>query len=494
MPEGEITSASDRQEAAATGPELFRPGVNCWRVARAERLAVIIDAQRHFSLLKQALERAEYSVMLIGWDFDARVRLEPDREDASEPDAVGAFLTHLADTRPHLHIHLLKWDLGVLFALRKGGTPLTVLRWLMHRRIHYRLDTKHPRLSTHHQKIVVIDDKLAFCGGIDITAERWDTRGHRDDNPHRVTPWGGDCDPWHDASIAVDGEAAKALGELARYRWATATGKKLAPPPPGDDTDIWPEDLPPDFRTIPVAIARTLPKYADRAEVREIERLYLDVIGQARSVIYMESQYFACRRIAEALAARLDEPEGPEIVVINPESADGWLEEVAMSTARTRLCRFLLKRPGHARFRIYYPVTPGGTPIYVHAKIMIVDDWFLRVGSSNLNNRSMGYDTECDVALTAESADERRRVVDIRDSLVAEHLNIPVGELRSAPEPSLIARIERFRAKGGLVPLDLPEQTDAEKDLADTELLDPEKPLRFRRNFGRWLRRSIKIR
>lgn len=492
MPEGEATSARMLQ-ADLAAESLFRPGENCWKVAQAGRLAVIIDAARYFSLLKQAILKAEHSIMLIGWDFDARVRLEPDREDASEPDAIGALLTHVAGRRPYLHIHLLKWDLGVLLALRQGGTPLTILRWLVSRRIHYRLDGKHPRLSTHHQKIVVIDDKLAFCGGIDITAERWDTRYHKDDNPHRLSPWGGNCDPWHDATVALDGAAARALGDLARDRWYCATGKKLEPPP-ADDSDIWPADLEPDFCQTEVAIARTLPKYEDRDEVREIEQLYLDAIARAQSVIYMESQYFASRRIAEALAARLDKADGPEIILINPESADGWLEEVAMSTARAQLCHFIHSESGSDRFRVYYPVTPGGTPIYVHAKIMIVDDWFLRVGSSNLNNRSMGFDTECDLAITARNGEERQRITRIRDGLVAEHLNLALEELAALPERSLIARIERLREGGGLVSYEPPPLTELEESIAENELLDPERPLNFRRGFRRWLRRSIKFR
>lgn len=492
MPQGEATSARMAQaEPRAEG--FFRPGGNCWKVARAARLGVIIDAARYFRILKQNILKAEHSIMLIGWDFDARVRLEPDREDTSAPDAIGALLTHVARRKPFLHIHILKWDLGVLLALRQGGAPLTFLRWLVNRRIHYRLDGKHPRAAAHHQKIVVIDDKIAFCGGIDITADRWDTRKHADDNCHRTSPSGSPCDPWHDATIAVDGAAARALGDLARARWHGATGHKLVAPP-DTDIDFWPADLAPDFREIDVAIARTLPDHEDQAEVREIEQLYLDAIAGARAVIYMESQYFASRRIADALAARLAEPDGPEVVVINPESADGWLEEAVMSSSRARLCHFIMNGPGGERFRLYYPTTPGGTPIYVHAKIMIVDDWFLRVGSSNLNNRSMGFDTECDLAIVARSADERQRIRCLRDDLLAEHLNIPPDQLSDAPEPSLIARIERLRARGGLVPYSPPPLSDLEETLADNDLLDPERPPRLRRGFRRWVRRNIKFR
>ena len=92
-----------------------------------------------------------------------------------------------------------------------------------------KLDGAHPPGASHHQKIVVIDDSLAFCGGIDMTGDRWDTREHRDDEPRRITPGGAPYAPWHDATTAIEGPAAAALGELARDRWRRAGGAALAP-------------------------------------------------------------------------------------------------------------------------------------------------------------------------------------------------------------------------------------------------------------------------
>ena len=195
------------------------------------------------------------------------------------------------------------------------------------------------------------------------------------------------------------GDVARALGELSRARWRWASGEELAPPK--DCPAIWPGSIEADFRGIHVGIARTIPEYGDREEAREIEQLYLDAIASANRVIYCESQYFASRRIAEAMGARLREKDGPEIIVVNPETADGYLEPMAMDSARYRLLKLISDADAHDRFRIYTPVTSEGAPIYVHAKITIVDDRLLRVGSSNFNNRSMGFDTECDLVIEA---------------------------------------------------------------------------------------------
>lgn len=474
---------------------LLQPGVTCWRVERADRLAVIIDAADYFAHLRDAILAAEYSVLMLGWDFDARVQLTPDQAD-DHPDHIGELLTYAVRRRPLLHIHLLKWDLGVIYTLGRGGTPFTILRWLMSRRIHYRLDHKHPPLATHHQKIVVIDDLLAFCGGIDITAGRWDTRRHLDRDVRRTTPSGSLCDPWHDATVAVDGDVARALGELARERWQRATGEILPAPPtasPKTRQQRWPQNLAPDFRHLEVAIARTIPQHEDQSEVREIEQLYLQAIARAERIIYIESQYFACRKIAEALAERVAERDGPEVIVINPESADGYLEEAAMSSARAKLMRLMHGADSRDRFRLYYPVTAERKPIYVHAKIMIIDDWLLRVGSSNLNNRSMGFDTECDLAFEAPTdsgREQRAAILALRNSLLAEHLGVTAADIVSAHEGenSLIKGIESLIGPGrSLVRLEPEKLSDMEETLAESDLLDPERPPDLRRRLRRWL-------
>ena len=289
--------------------------------------------------------------------------------------------------------------MGALKTLFRGTTIITLARWMLHKRIHTKLDGAHPTGASHHQKIVVIDDCFAFCGGIDMTADRWDTRDHKDADPCRIRPNGRPYDPWHDATTALEGPVAAALGELARDRWKCASGEELHPVE--GRSDCWPEQLPCQFTNAEIAISRTRPQMPELPEVREIERLVLDQIASAERHIYAESQYFASRLIAEAIARRLEEPDGPEIVLINPISADGWLEQVAMDTARARLYQALHRRDPKGRLRLYHPYTTKAVPIYVHAKIMVVDDHILRVGSSNFNNRSLGLDTECDVTINA---------------------------------------------------------------------------------------------
>lgn len=457
----------------------LQPGTNCWRIETAVRASVIIDAARYFEIARAAMVQARHRIMLIGWDFDARISFGDANADGG-PETVGDFILWLADRTPGLEIFILRWDIGAIKSLARGNTIIKLAQWMLHPRVEVRLDSAHPTASSHHQKIVVIDDGFAFCGGIDMTEGRWDTRQHRDDDPGRIGPSGKANMPWHDATSAVDGPAALALAELSRTRWQRAGGAALAPVVA--DTNCWPEALAVDFRNIRIGIARSAPEMPDWPATREIEQLTLDMIARARRSIYAESQYFASRRIAEALARRLDEPDGPDIVIINPRSADGWLEPIAMDSARARLYEALRHRDTHHRLRMFHPYTLGGSAIYIHAKILIIDDQLLKIGSSNFNNRSMRLDTESDIVIDVTQPGNQAcatKIAAIRDDLLAEHLGVKPADVTEmiSRQPSLIAAIDAMRAgHDRLRDYIVPDLKDVEKWLADNEVLDPEGP------------------
>lgn len=442
---------------------------------------MIVDAADYFRHVRSAMLMAQHSIMLIGWDFDGRITLDRDTAAAGDvPAKLTDFILWLADRRPDLQINILQWNFGAYKLIGHGHTLVAATRWALHKRITFKLDGAHPAGASHHQKIVIIDDALAVCGGIDMTADRWDTCGHLDDDPRRVRPNGKPYPPWHDITLMMDGAGAAAMGELARDRWVVAGGAAMpAARPPAD---IWPDGLEPDFRNIDIAISRTRAAHADVVEVREIEMLYLDMIASAQRHIYIENQYFASRKIAEAIAKRMAEPDPPEIVIVAPLEASGWLEQVAMDSARARLVHAILKVDHRQRFRMYHPVTAGGTAIYVHAKLMVVDDICLRIGSSNMNNRSLGIDSECDVLIDSRTASGNmvaQTIADIRSGLMAEHLGVTVETIRAevGASGSLIATIGKLRGQGRtLVPYSLPELSETEAKLADSALLDPEHP------------------
>ncbi|MDF3607127.1 phospholipase D-like domain-containing protein [Paracoccus sp. DMF-8] len=464
----------------------FAPDHNCWRIEKADRFAVIIDGADYFRALRESLLKARRLVTLIGWDFDFEIEMLPGESDAEGnapdgyPNQIGPFLDALVDQHEGLDIYLLKWSGGALIA--PGGVmPALQIKFLSPDQVHLAFDGRHPIGACHHQKIVVIDDSLAFCGGIDVTAGRWDTRDHLPGDPRRSRD-GEVAQAWHDATTVMTGSAAAALGELSRARWEHANDAPMDEEfKPGENR--WPDSVRPDFTDIDVAIARTEPPERDAPAVGEIEFLYLDSIRAARDVIYLESQYFAADSITRAIHARLQEPDGPEVVVINPDAAQNVIEDQAMHITRSRMLRDLAAADPYGRFVMLFPVDDDGDSIYVHAKISIIDDSFLRIGSSNIDRRSMGFDTECDVAVQATRSRDKGRILDIRNDLIAEHLGCDPREFARVlrREGSVIAAIRRLNRPAlgrGLRPVKPRRENLFGRFLADTRFSDP----RYRRS------------
>jgi phosphatidylserine/phosphatidylglycerophosphate/cardiolipin synthase-like enzyme len=458
---------------------LFREGVNCCAVARPGRVAVLVDGDAYFGAFVQAAQRAERSILILGWDFDSRMRLSCDGRPEG-PGELGDFLRSLVQRRRRLHVRVLDWDYPMLFAHERELPPLYGLGWKPPRRIHFRYDGTHPLGGSQHQKIVVIDDALAFLGGLDFTGRRWDTPEHRPDDPRRSAD-GRSYPPFHDVMAAVDGEGARVLAEVARRRWQHATGETLAPV--RATSDPWPETLTPDLADVTVGVACTAPPAVGRGAVREVEQLYLDSIARAERYLYIENQYFTARSVGDALAARLRAREGPEIVLVTRLLSHGWLEEMTMHVLRTRLIRELQDADRNGRFHVYYPHVQGlsdGTCIDVHSKLMVVDDEWLRIGSANLSNRSMGLDSECDLGVQANGERRNREAIRrLRDRLLAEHLGVSSDTVARSVEQAgtLQGAIEALHSESRtLEPLvDLTEWPEAV--VSAIAIADPERPV-----------------
>jgi phosphatidylserine/phosphatidylglycerophosphate/cardiolipin synthase-like enzyme/uncharacterized membrane protein YdjX (TVP38/TMEM64 family) len=480
-----LVKNQDNQTGSDLVSEFFQPGVNCWRTAKANRAAFLIDAADYFAAFRAAAEQARHSILIIGWDIDSRICLVKGQDESALPGQLGPFLNSLVKRRPRLDIRILVWDFAMIYALEREPVPLYKRQWRPYRHIDFKMDDTHPFGASHHQKIIVIDDALAFSGGIDLTRCRWDTSHHHADNPHRVDVNGKPYAPFHDVQMMVDGDMVVVLGELARARWQTATGQQLAPTGTGRH-DLWPKSVAVAMQDVELAVARTLPGdvATDMQTIQEVERLYQDAIGAAQHSIYMENQYLTSQSITKALIARLQEPDGPEIIIVLPRETDGWLEKTTMDVLRARQLKALRQTDPHQRLRIYYPALPdlpADSNLIVHGKVLIVDDWLARVGSANLSNRSMGLDTECDLAVAAnDRADIRDAICAFRNRLLGEHLGVKSAVVANAlaEQGSLIQAIEHLR--GGqrtLHELDgsVPEALD--KMVPEAALLDPEKPL-----------------
>ena len=465
---------------AANISSLFRPGLNCHRVARARRAALLIDGEAYFRAFAHAALRATSSIVLIGWDFHSQTRLHLNL--AGVPDLLGEFLHFLLRRNRRLQIFILAWDYPLVFGRGRERPLGSDGGWQPHSRIRFHYDSNCPFGAALHQKIVVIDGAVAFCGGIDLTNGRWDTSAHLPNDPKRtnigeIEPYG----PVHDTMLMVDSGAAHALLDVARRRWLVATRRAL--PVSASARDAWPDSVAAAFTDVEVGVARTMAAHeSSRTDaVVEVERLYLDMIASARRYIYIENQYFTARVLGDALAARLAEADGPEVIVVSRLSSNGWLEAPTMAALRVMLLRKLRAADVHGRFRAWFP-TVDGECCDVHSKLMMVDDQWLRVGSANFASRSMGLDTECDLVIAAGgSAAARAGMVGARNALLGEHLGVAAENLEKAIEAtgSLGAAVEYLAQDSGhtLRPFDAHEEPSTAVLALAEGVVDPEHPV-----------------
>lgn len=492
-PEGNEPSAdvmdvgrANREVKTDLDGDFFQPGRNCWQLAHADRVSFITESSDYFRFFAQACRQARKQILILGWDFDRKEPLFRDAGPDDLPWELGEYLTALVRRRRDLQIYLLSWDFNMIYAAERELAPALRLRLQAPPRFHFKLDGNHPVGASHHQKVVVVDDRVAFVGGIDLSRWRWDTKEHRPNDPRRIDPNGDPYPPFHDMMMLVEGEVAARLGDLARTRWKRTHGRRLQPPEIRQDTPSpWPSDASVQVRDVEVAIARTEPKYGGRAAVHEVHNLYQDAIQAARRFIYIENQYFTDRALMSALSDRLAEKGGPEVVLVLPEKTGGWLEQVTMDVLRYRVVDRLRRADRYGRLRIYYPHQPGlgEDCISVHAKLLIVDDRLVRIGSSNASSRSMGLDTECDLALAAADEEQAaaQAIRELRQDLLGEHLNVASERVAEAEADAggLIAAIESLRTEEGRSLRDLDPAYDPAADelLPDSSIVDPPEPL-----------------
>ncbi len=465
-------------------------GECCWKVERADRAAVLIDAASYFRAVRRAILQAQRSVCIIGWDLHSATRLVRDDERDAGDDAPGTLrevLERAVRDNPRLNIHILLWDWAVLYAGERELMPRINLDWRLPPSVHMELDGAVPIGASQHQKLVVIDDVLAFCGGLDLTVRRWDRRDHAVEEPERVDHEGAPYGPYHDAQVAVSGPAAGRLAEEARRRWQAATGESLPQAEPSADGATLP-DLPEAavvLQDVRAAIARTVPDTDAERAVTEVRDSLLAMIANASETIYIENQFVCADVIAHALAERLQQVPQLEVLIVTPGDHKGWLESRSMGAGRVRFVQQLQEAGVADRAPLMTPVRrgdDGDTAIFVHAKVMIVDGCVLRIGSANLNNRSMGFDSECDVIVLAENDAQRAAVAGVLHELLGEHLGAAPQRVAAAiAEHGLLGAVAALNdGERGLRPIEEnPDEATVGNDLYVT-VADPERPVCLR--------------
>lgn len=480
------------------GDTILREGETCWRKSRADAAAFLVDGADYFAAVKAAMLNARRSIWILAWTFDALTRMQPDKVERSgapeTADRLGLLLLRLAALNPALDVRVLCWNTPPVIAAPGGFAPQRAAAFFLGSKVKYRLDSSLPASACHHQKVLVIDGRLAFVSGGDLSTDRWDTCDHNDVDPRRRLPNLRRYPARHDVATMMEGPIARDCGQLFADRWERAGGGRLdVPDPDYSEESPWPAGVTPDLIGETIGLARTEPNWKTHALVQEGLRLHLTAIAAAKQLIYLENQYLTAPTIVEALCRRLGEEDGPEIVAIGPEASPSFFDRMTMDSARMAAIGKLSEADLYGRFHAYTARTRSDRPIIVHSKVTIIDDIFLRIGSANLNNRSQGLDTECDMAIEAEpgeaGADARETIRTFRNLMIGHYLERSLLEVEEALRrettiADAIALLDQDPPR--LKPVDARPLAAIERFVASWSLGDPTQP---RDAWRPWVRR-----
>jgi len=473
----------------------LKEGDNCWRISKVERLGFILSGQDYFRAFRQALIEAEHCVYILAWDLNEKVEMIRSEDvDDGYPEKIGDFIFAILEEKPDLEVYILLWDYSMIYAAEREWLPFTQWRNRENSRLHIELDDSINMGASHHQKVVVVDERLVFSGGFDLSAWRWDTAEHRAKDTRRKNPKGDLYQPYHDIQTVMTGPVVADFCDLCAMRWERATGEALPRLEEVSGESIWPKHIDVDVENERLGLALTFSRFKEYEPSFHIEKLHLDVIGKAERTIYIENQYLSSHTIVEALAKRLKESDGPEVVIVLTRDTEGWMEEGTMGVLRDRLLEILSEADSHDRFKAYFPFSQdeegAESQVYVHAKLLIADGGTVLSGSANLSNRSMKVDSEVNFLLMGESASESVELLLKR--LLAMHHGKSIEDVGTAieEEGSLVQAIERLRQKKGnrLDPLDVGSNSAIQRKLADSQLLDPNEPI----SPAYWMREALR--
>jgi phosphatidylserine/phosphatidylglycerophosphate/cardiolipin synthase-like enzyme len=415
-----------RLRRVGRGAQLEPPDDGLWAAGEPPpregcRLEILIDGAEALPRISAALDQARREVHIAGWHVTPDFGLDRD-------DGARRLRDHLAHLAERVDVRVLLWAGAPLpvFSPRRSQVRRVREELVRGTKIRCALDSHERPMHCHHEKLVIVDGEIAFVGGIDLTSlggDRFDSGDH---------PARGKIG-WHDASSRLEGPAVADVADHFASRWREVTGERLAatsPPPPVGEHEVQV------VRTVPEKIYDFLPQ----GDFRILES-YQRALRSARSLIYLENQFLWAPQVVEILLDKLRNPPSDRfrIVILLPAKPNNGADDT-----RGQLAQLAEADDGAGRFLAATLQSRTGQlsgPLYVHAKIGIVDDRWLTIGSANLNEHSFFNDTEmnvvcCDPALARGT----------RMRLWSEHLELAAEAVDGDPT-EIVDRLWRPTAR-----------------------------------------------
>ncbi|MFW5693835.1 MAG: VTT domain-containing protein [Alkalispirochaeta sp.] len=426
----------------------LREGTHYRDRTHATQLSLLTSSAEYFAAVQYGIHHAARRILIVGWSIDDRIRLVRDAPDQS----LGELLVNRARENRNLHIQIRIWEAPAVFGADQHITTWFETQCAELENLDLVRVPAASAFAARHEKYIIIDDRVAWLGGIDLSHNRWDMADHRVDNPHRANPDGERYVPYHDTHLMFSGPAVRALFRVAvldgliQDDWKPAAA---TPWPPDRFVDLHDQEL---F----LSCTRSYPDGSHEDE-RQILHLYRDLVHAAEERIFIENQYFSSNEITEAVMSRLQEPQGPEVIVIMSRELPDTLGRMTMGVNSTLHLARLIEHDRYRRLGIFYPVSAddGATNVKVHSKTMVVDGKLFTLGSANISRRSFSLDSELNATVQGgESSGETAGSV-LEDRLLAQHTGLSVEawrvEVQRCGGSRLAAIHERISQWDGLI-------------------------------------------
>ena len=424
---------------------IFKENHNCWKQSTARYAAPLIDCENYYRALYESICKAKKSIYIVGWDIDSRIKLIRGKEadNLKYSPIISELIAQRTTENPELEVYLLRWDSSLAFFSMREIWAKEVWDNQTPSNVYCCLDSTIPMGGSQHQKIVVVDNDIAFSGGMDVAVNRWDTREHLPVEPNRNDP-DGEYGPFHDVHSVVSGPIVNEFIEAVRWRWDRVCKDKRLPEADSEcsiNNDqnsealpaCWPDSVEPFFENITCAIARTVPFMDDVEPVQEVRYMLLGLIEQARDFIYIENQFLTREEIAEALNKQLKACPSLNVLIVSSYSPKSTVECEAYWSSRIDFKDILENGVDKNRVRMVCSLLKNEDGEFAHkrfhSKVMVIDDAYAVIGSSNITNRSMALDTECDLVFHAENSQQKAKIAEFRNDLIGEHCSQTITQV-----------------------------------------------------------------
>ncbi len=424
----------------------------------------IWEAGPYFDRISELLEDAKHYAVFVGWQIDSRLPLKrPDRPDRNSnskyesSETLKEKVIRICEEKPQFQIYFLFWDHAYFYIFEREVWQGRVWENI-HPRVHFVFDNRHPLGGSHHEKVCIIDGRIAFCGGIDLCDERWDSPYHLYFDPRRsLTRKAENHGPYHDLAVQVTGPICGEIHKHIQKRWKILSSINFPEPilfnPPSVQSSFH-----------RVYLSRTMSELEriqkKKTFTREVEFLFRDLILSAEKRIILEGQYFWSEAVNDLLVSKIHEMSGKDFEVYVILAVPQMIKSLTryMTPYEMSLIRRLTLAAEFSKVRVIVgsPYSVSTTisrvlppkPIYIHSKVCVIDDRYLSIGSANFAARALRIDTETNLTFEAQNKMEQQHIERVAQSIL-KHWNLnPVRDVSGVSFRILKPRPELWHLDG----------------------------------------------